>query len=269
MRKARLFGFLAGGALAGAWAVKNKLEKLAPSVPVVDDDTVLLFQFDYSPYCVKVRHILEYKQIPFQTVEVTPLLHRAFSKRFSGQVKVPYIQHKGQIICDSSQIALYLETEFPEPALLPADPKLREEVLLLEDWLDESFVPALSRPVYVSSYLNPLPLIQNPNLSTGIAALDRFKPQIVPLMLRRNMRIQGLTPADLPKLEDRAQEVLDRAQKLVADKEYLVGESLSLADISLVAHLFNADKLPLLGQSETYRPLLKWRERRLAEIQPA
>lgn len=268
MRKAGLIGILAGATLAGGWLFKRQFDKLAPHIPEVDDDTVLLFQFDYSPFCVKVRYILDYKRIPYQTVELTPLIHRRFSYQQSGQFKVPYIRHRGRVLYDSSRIALYLEEQYPEPALLPADPAQREHVLLLEDWLDEALAPALSRPTYVSSYLNPTPLIDNPALSTGLSALDRFKPQIIPLMLWRNMSLNGLRPEDLPALEERAHEVLTRIKALLK-REYLVREQVTLADLTLAAHLYNADKLPLLGQNETYRWLLNWKERRLAEILPA
>lgn len=268
MRKASVFSVLAGGALAGAWLLKGQLEKLVPPVPDVNDDTVLLFQFKYSPFCVKVGYILAYKRIPYQTVELAPLLHCSFSRQQSGQVKVPYIRHRGRVIHDSSRIALYLEKEYPQPALIPADTAQREQVLLLEDWFDEALVPALSRPLYVRSALDPTPLMTNPTLNTGIPLLDHLKPYIIPILLRHNMRLQGLKPQDLPLLEERTHEVLARIKALLK-REYLVGEQLSLADLTLAAHLYHAEQLPLLSQNEAYRWLLEWRERRLAEILPA
>lgn len=268
MRKAGLLGAVLGGIAVGAWLVKQRLEKLEPQVPAVAPDTLILYQFDYSPYCVKVRHILDFKKIPYQVVEITPLIHRAFSRRQSGQVKVPYLRHGEKVICDSSAIALYLEETFPTPALFPADRALKEQVLLLEDWLDEGFQPALGKATYVHNYLHPQPLIDNPHLSTGIPALDRYKAQIVPLMLWRNLKVQKLSPADLPQLEKRAREVLERIKALLV-REYLVGDTLTLADIALMAHLYNDDKLPLLGPGSEYRWLIEWRDRRLAEIAQA
>jgi glutathione S-transferase len=265
MRKLAVLGAVLSGASAAAWLLKQTLAKMGPNVPDVGPETLILYQFDYSPYCVKVRHILDFKKIPYQVVEITPLIHREFSRRQSGQVKVPYLRHGDQVICDSSAIALYLEATFPEPSLFPAEPALKEQVLLLEDWLDEGFQPALGKATYVHNYLNPQPLIDNPNLSTGIAGLDRYKAQIIPMMLWRNLKVQKLSPADLPALEKRAQEVLERIKALL-QREYLVGDQLTLADISLMAHLYNDDKLPLLGPGSEYRWLIDWRDRRLAEI---
>jgi glutathione S-transferase len=266
MRKVGIFGTVMAVVAAGGWALKQKLDTLEPAVPRVDADTIVLFQFDYSPYCVKVRHILDYKKIPYKIVEVTPLIHKAFSRRQSGQVKVPYILHGDQVICDSSAIANYLEEKFPDPPVFPADAAHKEQVLLLEDWLDEGFQPALGRATYVHNYLNPGPLIKNPKLSTGIPALDRYKAQIIPFMLRRNLWAQKLSPADLPQLEKRAHEVLARIKALLDGRKYLVGDQLSLADIALMAHLYNDDKLPLLGEGDKYRWLLDWRDQRLAEL---
>jgi glutathione S-transferase len=270
MKKTTLFTTLGGAlALTGSWWLRQKITQAAPALPEADPQTALLFQFAYSPYCVKVQHILTYKHIPFQTIELTPLLHQAFSRRESGQVKVPFLRYRGQTVADSSAIAFFLEQQCPEPALLPADPVLREQVLLLEDWCDEALAPALGRYIYVSSALNPQTLIENPAISTGVAALDRLKPMLVPLMLKRSMRKNQLTAADLPQLEARARTVLQQALALLADRPYLVGTQLTLADLTLAAFLNNADQLPFLQSDPQLRRLLDWQQGIHAEIKPA
>ena len=270
MKKTPLFTTLTTAlALSGGWWLRQKLTQAAPKMPTASPDSALLFQFAYSPYCVKVRHILSYKRIPFHCVELTPLLHQAFSRRESGQVKVPFLRYRGQTVADSSAIAFFLEQKCPEPALIPSDPALREQVLLLEDWCDEALAPALGRYIYVSSALNPQTLIANPAISTGVAALDQLKPVIVPLMLKRSMRKNQLTAADLPQLEARARTVLTRALALLADRPYLVGTQLTLADLTLAAFLNNADQLPFLQNDPDLRRLLDWQQRICAEISPA
>ena len=265
MAAIRLLTLLAGGA-AGAYYVRKKLESLEPAPPAGDDDKVLLYQLEYSPFCAKVRHILDYKGIPWQAVELTPMLHKRFSRRVSGQVKVPYIRHQGQVIADSSAIAFYLEERFPSPALLPADLGLREQVLLLEDWLDESLQPALGKLAYLSLYLNPQPVIDDPNFGTGVAWLDQHKDKLVPLLLGMSVRKNQLSEADLPKLEARLFDVLRRLEALLGDKEYLVGDQLTLADLTLAGHLSTAEMLSPFKPGAPYAWLLDWRQRRLKEI---
>jgi len=257
---------LLGAGLAGAYLARKKLQGMAPKLPEVSPETVLLFQFAYSPYCIKVQHALRYKQIDFEVVELLPIVHSAYTQKVSGQPKVPYIQHRGQIIADSSAIVSYLETLKPEPALLPADNSQREHVLLLEDWLDEALQPALARLTYTYNALHPQALIHSP-ISTGLPWLDRFKPVLIPVLLRRSMRKQGLTGAMLPALEARAREVLNHLQALLKDRTYLVGEQLSLADLTLFAHLSVLDKLPMLQTAAELQWLRDWQSRMLTILE--
>lgn len=261
----RILTLLAGGA-ASAYYVRKKLESMEPQVPAGSDDNVVLYQFEYSPFCAKVRQVLAFKQIPHSIVELTPILHSSYTQRQSGQNKVPYIRHKGQVIADSSAIALYLEEAFPNPPMLPSERAAREQVLLLEDWLDESLQPAVGKLAYLSLFMNPQVVIDDPNITTGIPALDKHKDKIVPLMLGRSVRKNKLTAADLPRLEARVDDVLGRLEAQLRDKEYLVGHQMTLADLTLLGHLSNADRLNIFRSDGPHAWLMAWRDRREAEI---
>lgn len=253
--------------MAGAGVFfKRKIAALEPELPQVDPQTALLFQFSYSPYCVKAQYCLELKKIPFQSVELTPLLHSAFSQRFSGQRKVPYIQHQGKIIADSTAIALYLDELCPSPPFFP-EPQLREDVLLIEDWIDEALQPALARLAYLHYYQHPEIVLKNPELTTGMPFLKPFKPILTPPMIRRAMFKMGVSPNDGPRLEARLWEIMERLKARLENKDYLVGSQLSLADISLASALSVLDRLPWLAEHPKMRWLLDWRTVILNEIQ--
>lgn len=264
MRKSLLLGLGVGGGLS--WLARQKWGELAPQLPEVIPETPVLFQFDYSPYCIKVRNILKLKGVHFEIVELTPMIHKGFTRRMSGQGKVPYLQHRGQIIHDSSQIAAYLETEYPEPSLFPEDAAQVEQVLLLEDWLDESFAPALSEHTYLQSYLNPQVIVENPEISTGLPWLDAHKDKIVPWMLRRTLSKKGIGHQDAPRLRKRVDEVLARLKALLGERLYLVGDHLTLADITLLSHLGTLNQNPELSQDPDFAWLIQWRDRIQAEI---
>lgn len=268
MKKSIFGALLLGGLAVGGWWGRKKMAELGPVIPDVADDTLRLYQFSYSPFCIKIRHILAYKNIPYQTIELTPILHSAWTKRKSGQSKVPYIEHRGQVLNDSSVIAQYLEQLYPAPPLLPSQAVPREQVLFLEDWLDEALQPALGKLTYLTLAQHPQNVIDDPSISTGISFLDQYKAQIVPFMLKRAMRKQGLTFADQFALEKRLAEVLSRLQALLGEHPYLVGEQLTLADIALVAHLDSIDKLPFLVDNPQYDWLFAYRNRIQAELQP-
>lgn len=80
-----------------------------------------LYQFRTSPFCAKVRKILEYKGLEFEPVEVD-YLERKELLATSGQLMVPALSFPdGQTVADSNRIALRLEQLYPEPTILPPD----------------------------------------------------------------------------------------------------------------------------------------------------
>ena len=55
--------------------------------------------------------------------------------RVSGQELVPVLEHDGLILAESPAILEYLEETFPEPSLLPAEPR-RAEIRVFCDWFN-------------------------------------------------------------------------------------------------------------------------------------
>ena len=114
-----------------------------------------LHQFTLSPYSIKVRRILDYKKLPYRTVEVNPFA-RGEIIRISGQRGVPVLVEEGLtaaesaghsaaqagapiVVSDSTRIASYLDARYPAPPIFPAGAEARARVALLEDWSDETF----------------------------------------------------------------------------------------------------------------------------------
>jgi glutathione S-transferase len=78
-----------------------------------------LFQFNTSPFCAKVRKILDYKGVEYEALEVD-YLERAALAATTGQVTVPAIKFdSGETITDSDRIAARLEELFPTPTIFP------------------------------------------------------------------------------------------------------------------------------------------------------
>jgi len=101
----------------------------------VSADPVIFYDWPYSPFCMKVRAILDYKKIEYRTVN--PLAARADLRR-RGTGKVPAIQIDGRFVTDSTDIAYALDDRFPDPPLLPDGRRERALCHAIEDWADES-----------------------------------------------------------------------------------------------------------------------------------
>ena len=100
-----------------------------------------LYQFLGSPFCAKVRKLLEFKGVEFETVEVD-YLERKELLIASGQMTVPAVTFaSGETIFDSARIALRLEEMYPEPTIFP--PTWRGLHVALADYIDNRLEDAV------------------------------------------------------------------------------------------------------------------------------
>jgi glutathione S-transferase len=111
-----------------------------------------LYQFATSPFCSKVRKILDYKGIDYQIVEVD-YVERKELIAASGQIMVPALRlehvHSGEdvqgrgveTVVDSDRIAMRLEELCPEPTILP--PRSRGLHLALSRYIESEVEEAL------------------------------------------------------------------------------------------------------------------------------
>lgn len=97
-----------------------------------------LYQFEMSHYVEKVRLILDYKELAYRKIDVTPGIGQLELVRMSGQRQVPVLKDGATIVADSTAIAEYLDKQYPDRPILPTEPKLRGLCLLIEQWADTS-----------------------------------------------------------------------------------------------------------------------------------
>ena len=88
-----------------------------------------LYQFPLSHFCEKARWLLDHKELDYVAHNLMPGVHRAFAQLKTGQNKLPILRDMEHWIADSTQIALYLDDQYPELTLLRADPELRQQAL--------------------------------------------------------------------------------------------------------------------------------------------
>jgi len=84
--------------------------------------SVVLHQWEISPFCQKAARMLRFKGIDFETINYNGILG-AKVPLLSKVGKVPVVDIHQQRIQDSTRIARYLDEAFPDQALLyPKDP---------------------------------------------------------------------------------------------------------------------------------------------------
>ena len=98
---------------------------------------IKLYEHPFSPYVQKVKISLYEKGIPFETE-----IPNAFSGgatdygKSNPRLEVPTLMDDGFAIFDSTVILEYLEDKWPKPAMLPASPRDRARVRMIEDLCD-------------------------------------------------------------------------------------------------------------------------------------
>jgi len=236
-----------------------------------------LHQFRHSAFCEKVRLVLAAKGLSYTVVEVVPGLGQLELFRLSGQRQVPVLVEGGEVVADSTAIALHLEQRHPEPALLPRDPEQRARVLLLEDWADTALACRCRQALLQAAAADPV---------LRVALLPEATPgplrQLVGglpggLMGGLGEAVEGVLGSGD---QDQLQAQLEQLAVLVAAGPYLVGEALSLADLAVAAQLsllkFPASSgAPLAGRgvagiadSPLLEPLFSWRDQLVGRLQP-
>jgi glutathione S-transferase len=213
-------------------------------------DKPTLWQIDISHYAEKVRWALEYKGVDHGRRSLLPGSHipLALALTRGAQPTVPILQLDGRAIGDSTEIIAALEARYPEPALYPVDAAELSRAIELEEWFDENLGPhARLLPFYE--------LIQEPALFAEIAAesvpgpLAKAKP-VVGAYARAytSVRWNANSEEDAVRAREAIVVAFDKleAELEKGDGEFLVGDSLSVADIT-AASLFYPVVVPPEG----------------------
>ncbi|TVR05682.1 MAG: glutathione S-transferase family protein [Phormidium sp. GEM2.Bin31] len=208
-----------------------------------------LLQFSTSHYCRKVRLALGYKQIPYEVENLTPGVHRFKLKPLVGLTTVPVLlpeSSSGPVaVGDSTEILKFLEGHTPEPSLTLGESQGDRRAWLLEDWLDESIGTA-TRFIYYDFRAKEGKSVNPSWLAQTLVKVVRFQYEI--------------TPAGVKLARDRLNLALTEFEPLWKDRPYLVGDRLSVADITA------AGLLSPLALIEPYRQDYPWLFERIVQI---
>ncbi len=186
-----------------------------------------LFDNAFSPFARKVRMVLEFKGLAFDTVDG---LHRSGHEalaKVNPRREVPVLVDGATVVANSSHIVAYLEDAYPQPPVLPGDAAARARI---RDW--ERIADTVLDPVVV-------------DVSLWSWANRHDQP---PAGLRE------AAARDMDAIYARIEDAL------AAGGEYLCG-AFSLADIALVPNLTGARALKLGADPARFPRTVAWIKR--------
>ena len=203
---------------------------------------ITFYDWPYSPFCMKVRAILDRKAFEYKSVNPLGSAYGKLRRRGTG--KVPAVEIDGQFVTDSTDIAYALDERFPDPPLLPDDPHQRGLCHAVEDWADESlYFLGLYYRWYDAEGRKPIAGV------FGRTWRGRLTYRFYLKRILGQVRGQGT----LRKSPDHVRRNLDRnlnaAEQLLAPGPFVFGDEPYLCDFALWGQLNYLNRTPVGGKA--------------------
>ncbi len=170
--------------------------------------SIKLYSGPLSLFSHKVEIVLREKKLPFEREMVPFNQATGYSPKHPEVLKhnpkgqVPVLIDDDLVLFDSTLIIEYLEDAYPEPALLPKDPKMRAQCRLLELQADEVLLPLVVKLMYRTDPPNPDadPVLQEQKETEGALAereIEGFYRQLDERLIDRNYFFGQFSAADI------------------------------------------------------------------------
>lgn len=189
-----------------------------------------LYGSPFSPFARKVELTLRHKGLDYDYIDAGNEAIREELARLNPRLEVPVLLDGEQVVVNSADIVAYLDYVYPERPVHPKDPAERVEARAWER-LSDSTVDAIT--VDISLWL------------------WAKRPDTMP---------DGMLEAAREDLDG----IYARLEEALGDRECIVGDALTIADLALFPHLSATRALNVPISPERFPRLTAWLERMTA-----
>lgn len=225
---------------------------------------ITLYHNDMSSCAQKVRFALAEKGLDWDGIHLNLRggdQHRPDYMKLNPAGVVPTLAHDGGVVRESNVIMEYVDDLSADAPLKPADPMARAQMRLWMKRLDDRMHAETG---VVSSGI----AFRYQKLAKGQAAAEKLVDDIPEPGKRERMRSITFQGTDSPLFA----EAIRQFQQLIADIEvalkdraWLVGDSMSLADIAYAPYATRLDHLQLSGMWQPESRFADWYARLQAQ----
>lgn len=194
---------------------------------------IRLYDNPFSPFTRKVRMVLAYKGIAFESIDALARDRHAELMRVNPRGEVPTIEDDGFVVVDSADIVAYLEDRFPTTPVLPEDARARARARVWQRFGD-TVLDAIVHDISIWTW---------------------------PTHHRQDAAPPGLVEAGRRDLVRAA----DRIEAALAEGPFVCGPRPSIADFALFPHLSSFRLLGVSLEAQGHERLLAW-IRRMREL---
>ncbi|KAI8143694.1 hypothetical protein BJV82DRAFT_78002 [Fennellomyces sp. T-0311] len=115
---------------------------------------IILHWYPLSPFAQELAWVLNYKNIDYKVVQISPIEPRPLRRPLDGGYrKTPILQIGNQVYCDTKRIIDELEKRYPEPSLYPktkSGESSKELGRAIAVWFDSFLFGSISKQFDVS-----------------------------------------------------------------------------------------------------------------------
>ena len=225
-------------------------------------DALVLYNSPASPCARRVRISLLEKGLSFDTVEMNLITMEQRSEEYlalNPNGYVPTLTHGEQVIYDSKVINEYLEEQFPDRPLMPKSDLEKAQV---RAWIaaEEDFSKVF-RPLLYQTLMGPIQHISRSLAEAETISLAHTKDPKDLAWAKQVWQLNVLTKSDTFQHQTYLLTWLDKLDKALENKGFLVGKYLSQADISLFPRVEMMSYLGIHLDEHRYANLLDWLKR--------
>jgi glutathione S-transferase len=225
-------------------------EAVSATAPTLD---AKLYVIPGSHPAMAARRMLELKGIPYQRVDLMPVISHAVLRALRyPSYTVPSLRIAGSKLTGSREIARELDRLRPEPPLYPAEPSQRAAVEEAERWGEEVLQPAVRRILWNAIKRDRSPLAsytEGARLGIPVGLAVKTAAPIVATAARMNRADDEAVRGDLAALPD----WLQRIDEWIADG-VLGADPPNAADLQIASSLRLAMSLDDLRPAIESRP---------------
>ncbi|MFT3729196.1 MAG: glutathione S-transferase family protein [Terricaulis sp.] len=221
-----------------------------------------LYGAELSPYSVKVRSYLTFKNADFEWLSRSSARQEEFA-RYAKQPLIPLVVDANErVLQDSTPIIETLEAELGGHSIIPSDPAVAFLSALIEDYADEWLNKAMfhyrwSYPEDQQSAASRIAtMIFEGDAPDGV--IDNVRTRMV-----GRLHYVGSSPDTAPVIEASFTRALTVFDRMLSKRPYLLGGQPSLADFGVAGQLAQLASDPTPGAiMRAQAPhVLKWLER--------
>jgi len=205
----------------------------------------------------KVRLVLYEKDLPFERHHLDLRAGDQFKPdylKLNPKAVVPTIVHDGHAVIESTVIISYLEDEFPPPSLSPATALQRAHMLQWMILPDAGLHDACGLTSFALAFRQQFAHLEPEALAAHIAKMPDEKRRVH----LRALVDRGIDAPGVPEALRRYYEAIRSMDKSLSASGWLVSDTWSLADITMLPYVLRLEHLGLHWFWEEFPSVNAW-----------